>query len=42
MVPVQHGPLNRGRLHQSLGDLSWTEVGTASFGTKLSLDINTW
>lgn len=38
---AEDGARKRRRLHQVLGYMSWTKVRTASFGSKLSLYINT-
>jgi hypothetical protein len=42
VMTVHNSPLNRWRLHQVLGHMSWTKIRTACFGAKLSLYINTF
>lgn len=39
-MSVHDSALDRGRLDEVLGHMSWSQVRTASLGTKLSLNID--
>jgi hypothetical protein len=42
VVSVHDSALNRGRLNEVLGHMSWSQVRTTSLCTKLSLDIDSF
>ena len=42
VVPVEHGPLNRGRLNHIRRHVCGTQIRAACLGSKLSLNIDTY